>query len=271
MEGYRPRATDHGLAFDRRDGIFKRLCEDAQDEPQRRFYLIIDEINRGDIPRIFGELLMVLEKDKRGKPIVLPLSGDVFRVPKNVFIIGTMNTADRSIALLDTALRRRFGFIELMPDTSLLEGAVVAGIPLGPWLDALNQRICRHVGRDARNLQVGHSYLLHDGRPIGDFPRLARVIREEIVPLLQEYCYEDYAALEQILGSGLVDGERQQIRHQLFEDGKRDDLIRALLQSSPELATSTQAVTSDQEEPEEVEDHDDQDESEVPGNGAEAT
>lgn len=271
LEGYRPCATEHGLAFDRRDGIFNRLCKDAQAEPQHRFYLIIDEINRGDIPRIFGELLMVLEKDKRGTPIVLPLSGDVFRVPQNVFIIGTMNTADRSIALLDTALRRRFGFIELLPDSSLLGSAVVAGVPLGPWLDALNQRICRHVGRDARNLQVGHSYLLYDGRPIGDFPRLARVIREEIVPLLQEYCYEDYAALEQILGSGLVDGERQQIRHQLFEEARRDDLIRALLQPSPELATSTQAVSSDEKEAEDVEDQDDQDETETLGSSVEST
>ncbi len=259
LEGYRPCATEHGLGFDRRDGIFKRLCEDAHAKPQQRFYLIIDEINRGDIPRIFGELLMVLEKDKRGKPIVLPLSAAVFRVPQNIFIIGTMNTADRSIALLDTALRRRFGFIELMPDMSLLEGAVVAGIPLGPWLDALNQRICRHVGRDARNLQVGHSYLLYEGRPIADFARLARVVREEIVPLLQEYCYEDYAALEQILGSSLVDGERQQIRHQLFDGAKRDDLVRALLQPSPELATSTQAVASDQDEAEQVDEQDDQD------------
>ena len=259
LEGYRPCATGQGLAFERRDGIFKRLCQDAEAAPERRFYLIIDEINRGDIPRIFGELLMVLEKDKRGKPIVLPLSGEIFRVPPNIRIIGTMNTADRSIALLDTALRRRFGFVELMPDTSLLEGAVVAGIPLGPWLDALNQRICQHVGRDARNLQVGHSYLLHEGRPIAEFSHLARVVRDEIVPLLQEYCYEDYAALEQILGPGLVDSERQHIRQQLFDGAKRDDLKRALLQPSPELATSNQAVASDEDEAEQAE-QDEQDE-----------
>ena len=160
IEGYRPELQDGRMSFVLRDGIFKQLCRDAETQPERQFYLIIDEINRGDIPRIFGELLTVIEKDKRGKSIILPLSGSAFRVPSNVFLIGTMNTADRSIALLDTALRRRFGFVELMPDSSLLEDAQVADIPLGPWLDALNRRICEHVGRDARNLQVGHSFLL---------------------------------------------------------------------------------------------------------------
>src|SRR5215218_5670208 len=132
------------------------------------FLLIIDEINRGDVPRIFGELLTVLEKDKRGRPVALPLTGGPLRVPDNVYVIGTMNTADRSIALLDTALRRRFGFVELMPDSSVFGEAVVGGIPLGPWLDAVNRAIVDHVGQDARNLQIGHSYLLDDGRPIAD-------------------------------------------------------------------------------------------------------
>ena len=133
------------------------------------------------------------------------MSRSAFRVPPNVLLIGTMNTADRSIALLDTALRRRFGFVELMPDASLLEGATVAGIPLGPWLDALNRRICEHVGRDARNLQVGHSFLLEGGQPVKDAVRFFRVVRDEIIPLLEEYCYEDFDALHSILGSGLVD------------------------------------------------------------------
>src|SRR5215218_6915086 len=112
------------------------------------FLLIIDEINRGDVPRIFGELLTVLEKDKRGRPVTLPLTGATLRVPENVYVIGTMNTADRSIALLDTALRRRFGFIELMPDSSVLGDTVVGDIPLGSWLNALNASIIANVGRD---------------------------------------------------------------------------------------------------------------------------
>ena len=142
------------------------LVQDARESPKQKFYLIIDEINRGDIPRIFGELLTVLEKDKRGKNIILPVSQDVFSVPKNVFIIGTMNTADRSISLLDAALRRRFGFMELMPDSSVLGGSSVAGIPLRAWFDALNTRIRENVGRDSRNLQIGHSYLMQAGSPL---------------------------------------------------------------------------------------------------------
>ena len=121
IEGYRPaEGRDRALVFSLTDGIFKQICSDAEDEPKLQFYLLIDEINRGDIPRIFGELLTLLERDKRGKAVYLPVSGERFSVPGNVQIIGTMNTADRSIALLDTALRRRFGFVELMPNPALL-------------------------------------------------------------------------------------------------------------------------------------------------------
>jgi 5-methylcytosine-specific restriction protein B len=174
-----------------------------------------------------------------------PLTGERFQVPENVYLLGTMNTADRSIALLDTALRRRFGFIELMPDSSVLGDAVVGGIPLGPWLDALNRRICDHIGRDARNLQIGHAYLLEGGRPLADIPKLAKVIQEDIIPLLEEYCYEDYAALESILGQGLVDIHAQQMRSELFDDSRQDELVQALLAPCPEIATTWPAVTSE--------------------------
>lgn len=249
LEGYRPLQTNGQLAFERRDGIFKRLCNDAAKEPNRRFFLIVDEINRGDIPRIFGELLTVLERDKRGRPILLPLSGQPFSVPDNVYLIGTMNTADRSIALLDTALRRRFGFVELMPDSRVLGKAVINGIPLGPWLDALNRRICEHVGRDARNLQVGHAYLLDSDHPVADFARLARIIQDDIIPLLEEYCYEDYDALEKILGSGLVDRTNQRIRHELFDPSRQEELVAALLAPAPDIATSLSATTAESEAP----------------------
>jgi 5-methylcytosine-specific restriction enzyme B len=260
LEGFRPEPVNGQMQFILRDGIFKNLCNDAEAHPDHKFYLIIDEINRGDIPRIFGELLTVLEKDKRGKAILLPLTGRPFRVPGNVYIIGTMNTADRSIALLDTALRRRFGFIELMPDISILGDAAVGGIPLGPWLKALNERICEYVGHDARNLQIGHSYLLEKGRPIGDLPTFAKVLQEDVLPLLEEYCYEDYVTLEKILGSSLIDGQKQQVRQELFDSTNRDILIQALLAPAPEITTSQQALSSEATVIEEEEEENDENE-----------
>jgi 5-methylcytosine-specific restriction protein B len=244
IEGYRPELHEGRMSFALRDGIFKQLCRDAEAQPERQFYLIIDEINRGDIPRIFGELLTVIEKDKRGKSVILPLSRSAFHVPPNVSLIRTMNTADRSIALLDTALRRRFGFIELMPDVTLFGEAQVAGIPLGAWLDSLNRRICEHVGRDARNLQVGHSFLMEAGKPVKDASRFFRVVRDEIIPLLEEYCYGDFDALDAVLGGGLVDLANRAIRHDLFEEPEGPELVQALLTPCPDILTSLKAVAS---------------------------
>ena len=251
LEGYRPEEVNGAMVFKLRDGVFKNICEDAKLNNNLNFYLIIDEINRGDIPRIFGELLTVLEKNKRTKSIILPLSGKSFQVPENLFIIGTMNTADRSIALLDTALRRRFGFIELMPDSKVLENSVIEGIPLGPWLDALNQRICEYIGRDARNLQIGHSYLFDGDHPVSDFTKFSKVICEDIIPLLQEYCYEDYSILENILGKGFVDVNNQKIRNDLFDHLQKDKLIQYLKERCPDIAASPQAITADSGVPEE--------------------
>lgn len=247
LEGYRPEQADGRMTFTLRPGIFRQLCQDAESEPDRRYYLIIDEINRGDIPRIFGELLTILEKNKRGKTLLLPLTGQPFRVPANVFVIGTMNTADRSIALLDTALRRRFGFIELMSDSSVLGNAAVEGIPLGPWLDALNERICRHIGRDARNLQIGHAYFMEGDKPIANFARFARVVQDDVIPLLEEYCYEDHTSLERILGKGLIDASSQCARHELFQPDRQEKLIDALVAECPEIMGTKQAMESEAE------------------------
>ena len=166
-------------------------------------------------------------------------------VPANVYLIGTMNTADRSIALLDTALRRRFGFVELMPDPATLGNTVVGSIPLKPWLEALNQRLVTNIGRDARNLQVGHAYLLEDGKPITNFRRFARVVQDDILPLLQEYCYEDYQVLEKILGKGFVDANTQLVHHELFDPMNEENLVQALLAPCPEIATTSEAVSSE--------------------------
>jgi len=216
----------------------------------------VDEINRGDIPRIFGELLTLLELDKRRSIVNLPVSQESFSVPANLYVIGTMNTADRSIALLDTALRRRFGFVELMPDTSVFGSASVEGsIPLGPWLGALNDRIREHLGRDSRNLQIGHAYLLQDGKPVTEFPRFVRILAEDIIPLLEEYCYENYGTLTQILGKDLVDESKQRIREELFAPLRRQELVQALLSPAAEIVTSPQAALSPaKEEADELDD-----------------
>ena len=257
IEGYRPTIQGGVVAFTMQAGIFKELCEDAESQPGKKYFLVIDEINRGDIPRIFGELLTILEKDKRGQKVILPLSRKRFVIPGTVYIVGTMNTADRSIALLDTALRRRFGFIELMPNSAVLGETVIGGIPIGLWLDSLNQRICESVGRDARNLQIGHSYFLEDGHPVATLRQLSRIVQEDVIPLLEEYCYEDYVKIEKILGKGLVDSEQQRIRHDLFEPNRENELVQALLEPCPDL-TTTAPVVSSAEIPSSVEDAEDE-------------
>ena len=186
------------------------------------------------------------EKDKRGKSIVLPVSQTPFQVPKNVFLIGTMNTADRSISLLDAALRRRFGFIELMPDSTVLGDSEVGGLPLKAWFEALNERIRTNIGRDSRNLQIGHSYLMHGGRPINDVAVLARALRDDIIPLIEDYCYEDYSTIAKLFGEGLVDTQRQVIKQHVFDEGRESVLIDVLASMFPDHVTSTAAITADQ-------------------------
>ena len=246
IEGYRPSSNDEGqLAFSLTPGVFRKLCDDAAHAATLDFFLIIDEINRGDVPRIFGELLTLLERDKRGHPVELSASGETFRVPTNVFVIGTMNTADRSIALLDVALRRRFGFVELMPDYSLLREVSVAGLPLGAWLEDLNSRIRALGGGDARNRQIGHAFLLDRNGPISRPEQLAAVLRDDIVPLLEEYCYDDFDQLVEILGAKLVDAAAQRVRRELFDPEHSADLVAALMR--PEIATAAGALGAEAE------------------------
>lgn len=244
IEGYRPRAKADGtLFFQLEPGVFRRLCAEAVLAPSLDFYLVIDEINRGDVPRIFGELLTLLEQNKRGEDVVLPASGQLFHVPKNVYVLGTMNTADRSIALLDVALRRRFGFFELMPDYALLKGVSIDGLPLGAWLFDLNQRVRATGGGDARNRQIGHAFFLGESGVITTAEQLAAVLRDDIVPLLEEYAYDDFSQLAEMLGPALVDLGAQRIRRELLDSGRSADMVAALLR--PELATATAAVMTE--------------------------
>lgn len=161
------------------------------------YILIIDEINRGDVSKIFGELITLIEEDKRignkyQMKTTLPYSKESFGVPNNLYIIGTMNTADRSIALLDTALRRRFDFEEIMPGPELLGGKVVEGINLQTLLTRINERITNKYDRDH---QIGHSYLMG----VNTKEQLERAYKNRILPLLNEYFYNESKTVAEIL------------------------------------------------------------------------
>ena len=143
-------------------------------------------------------------------------------MPPNVFLLGTMNTADRSIRLLDAALRRRFAFIELLPDARPLGDAQIGDLPLGRFLDELNLRIIERHGREK---QVGQSFLLDGGKPVGTPALFAARFRREILPLLQEYAYDDFRELTKYLGTDLVNGERQRV---LAADMTPSELVAAL-------------------------------------------
>jgi 5-methylcytosine-specific restriction protein B len=228
IEGYRP----NGEGFKLEPGIFKKMVTAAQAQPAKRFVLIIDEINRGNIPKIFGELITLIETSKRATTSsLLPLSKEPFTVTDNLLVIGTMNTADRSILLLDTALRRRFAFKELLPEPHLLRTGAIADVALSTWLRALNRRIVEQLGRDGRNLQVGHAYLMPGGKPAATISRIGEIVRDELWPLLQEYCYEDPNKLANILAAdkgGVFDRDTANLRFELFEPGREDALAQAL-------------------------------------------
>jgi 5-methylcytosine-specific restriction protein B len=224
IEGFRPHDTGEGsLSLRLADGVFKRVCHAALAQPAKRFLLVVDEINRANVAKVLGELITLLEIDKRGLLITLPQSKESFCIPPNVFLLGTMNTADRSIKLLDAALRRRFAFIELMPDVEVLRGAKVGTLALDDFLEELNRRIAKTEGREK---QIGHSFLLEDGEPITDADEFARRFRQEILPLLQEYCYDDYTALASYIGAKLVDKNAQTLDRERLADA--DALVAAL-------------------------------------------
>jgi len=210
VEGLRPK-TEQGdamvLAFELKPGIFRSLCARAKDDPNNQYVLVIDEINRGNIAKIFGELMTLIEADKRGKQAVeLPYSKEDFQVPVNLAIIGTMNTADRSIALLDVALRRRFAFLELLPEVELLDGINVSlaeedALNIGTCLKNLNQRIVEFRGAD---YQIGHSYFLPlqvIADEVEKLNCLDDIWNYQVVPLLKEYFYGQVDLLRQVLPS----------------------------------------------------------------------
>lgn len=209
VEGLKPFTSDAEegyLGYEVRPGVFRQICAraeaswEAHGKDAPKYLLVIDEINRANIAKVFGELITLIEDDKRlgtenALQVRLPYSSHLFGVPPNLYIIGTMNTADRSIALLDLALRRRFSFVELMPDPSLL--STVTGVDLSKVLTTLNKRVALLLDRDH---QIGHSYFLG----LNDGNDLHFAWYNRVVPLLQEYFYNDGERLYALLGDGFL-------------------------------------------------------------------
>lgn len=226
VEGFRPaQVAGGGLALQLEDGVFKRACADAAADPDHNHLLVIDEINRANVAKVFGELITLIEKDKRGLVVQLAQSKAEFSIPSNLFLLGTMNTADRSIRLLDAAMRRRFAFIELMPDPSALGECEVLGLPMDDLLAGLNRKVREHGGREK---QVGHAYFMQGGKPLTDETQFAHAFCQEVVPLLQEYFYDDYSLLARVLGPGIVDEAECGWKIDVLNDPER--LVDALRQ-----------------------------------------
>ncbi|CRK83014.1 McrB family protein [Neobacillus massiliamazoniensis] len=210
IEGIKPvisRQDDNStsdLKYEYTSGVFKNFCETAKNDQAfvvQPYVFIIDEINRGNISKIFGELITLIEPTKRigeleAATAILPYTGDSFGVPNNVYILGTMNTADRSIALMDTALRRRFKFIEIMPDSNVLADIQVEGIDVAVMLESMNERIECLFDREHT---IGHAYFTSLAED-PSIKNLAGIFLNAVIPLLQEYFYEDYSKIQLVLG-----------------------------------------------------------------------
>jgi len=230
IEGIRARSDESGnISYPIEPGVFMRLCQRANADPAHRYAIFIDEINRGNISKIFGELISLIEVDKRAgmsnaMSLQLSYSGDHFSVPANVDIIGAMNTADRSLALMDTALRRRFDFVEMMPDLSLLSGAKVKGIELESLLEKLNNRIEALYDREHT---LGHAFFMpvKNALDAGDeeaaFKQLKIAFQKKIIPLLQEYFFDDW----------------NKIRLVLADNQKQDDSLQFVIEKTDDLDT----------------------------------
>ncbi|WP_321779334.1 McrB family protein [Sulfurimonas sp.] len=191
IEGFRP--SDDGIKLE--DGIFKKLCEEAGHNKEQNFYIVIDEINRGNISKIFGELITLIEEDKRDVyEVTLSYSKQSFSVPSNLYIIATMNSTDKSIATIDIALRRRFTFLKMKPNLELVTYPEAKDM-----MQKLNEYISKNLNED---YQLGHSYFMK----IQNNDDLEFVKEYKIKPLLEEYFYADEKSADEIMSEALSDG-----------------------------------------------------------------
>jgi 5-methylcytosine-specific restriction endonuclease McrBC GTP-binding regulatory subunit McrB len=209
IEGIKPQMGDavgdgqnDQVTYEIKDGVLKEICREAEDNPTKKYALFIDEINRGNVASIFGELITLIEDDKRlGRKnqltAVLPYSRKEFGVPDNLYIIGTMNTADRSVEALDTALRRRFIFEEMLPDREKVSLYPDAKVDLQKMFDVMNARIERLLDHDHC---IGHAYFMC----IENLDDLRSVFANKILPLLREYFYGSPAKVGMVLGDRFV-------------------------------------------------------------------
>ena len=206
IEGIQAKTEEGKISYKIKEGIFKTICQRANSEikkEEKAYVLIIDEINRGNISSIFGDIITLIESSKRkGRKdfttITLPYSGKQFSAPENLYIIGTMNTADRSLTQLDSALRRRFYFEEMLPKPNhkALKKLSIEGVSISEMLTRINERIEVLFDRDHT---IGHTYFL----PLKDNPTmdlLSEIFRYQIIPLLQEYFFDDWEKIRLILG-----------------------------------------------------------------------
>ncbi|QGM81455.1 AAA family ATPase [Otariodibacter oris] len=194
IEGYRPKKDGDG--FELKKGPFVEFARNASEDPDTKYFFIIDEINRGNMSKIFGELMMLIETDKRGKSINLLYSDEKFSVPDNLYLIGMMNTADRSLALLDYALRRRFAFFDINPAfenstfQDYLESIENSSTLLKviSIIHELNIEITNSLGK---GFQIGHSYFVDQALKENAVQRTKEIVNFEIIPQLEEYWFDN--------------------------------------------------------------------------------
>lgn len=216
IEGIKPELSDSEVAYKIETGVFQKMCNRARNDSANDFAIFIDEINRGNISSIFGELITLIEDDKReGRKneikATLPYSKQPFSVPSNLYIIGTMNTADRSVEALDTALRRRFSFVEMNPEPNKLNelNFRCEGIDLAKMLTAMNGRIEKLLDKD---YCIGHSYFMTINNRTNPIDELKEIFKNKILPLLQEYFYGDWGKIMLVIGKAFIEKKVEPVK-----------------------------------------------------------